>query len=841
MKKIVVLLAMLTLLCAGCQKPELEVFYGDAKAFTASVETLDDETKTSMNDEHKVVWSSGDLIAIFNGSTLAEQYQLEEGCSGATKGKFTLVPNNSDDSFSAGTDIPCNVAFYPYSDELTLTGASVGSTGEMYEVKGYSLPLIQKYVPGTFGNGAFPMAAVTTSPDVTNLQFKNVLGAMKLSLKGSGKVKTIKIRGKNGEKLAGAAVLTVYADNRAPVLTMDANASTEVTLDCGSGVVLNEDKVTDFFIALPPLNFQNGFTVLINDSNEGITLSANVSNTVIRSSILEMPAVTLESSDNSGEDYVSPITIDGDFSDWDALDPFKVFTTDCAPDAGTALKKVKVYADDIYLNVYFELDENKVSIPSDMPFLLGFDIYINQDASKGLYDQYFKGQTGTDFLFEALFEDGNLYEVLGLFRYGGSEDEIWRWDWTPVPDSESVPCYVRGSGCRYEVSIMTYELSELDLADTFELGFLVTDVTNGWQTIGVLPNLTNDGINGIAPMLPVSLNANPNIFKVSSVNINKASVALYEGSMAQVTATVLSIYAKYDSVVWTSSDPAIATVDQNGWITAVSEGFATINATAGGKTGSCVVTVNKTPSVVNTYVDEYGVDYGPGVEVDGVVWAPVNCGYDPIEYKYGRLYQWGRKYGQGYYGALISNGSFTKWYSDATSPIEVIGGVLESVGNHYSNANIFYIATQEWQEWMDVLNQKLWNGGTEDAPVKTEADPCPYGWRVPTYTELSALSKNYSEWTFDITGLTGFKFSGSKPYSAGVPQLFLPAAGDNSDIGSNGRGSAGSYWTSSCNVFMEGSECYLWFYQDPDNYVDEDVWFYSSSSSYGASVRCVQE
>jgi hypothetical protein len=29
----------------------------------------------------------------------------------------------------------------------------------------------------------------------------------------------------------------------------------------------------------------------------------------------------------------------------------------------------------------------------------------------------------------------------------------------------------------------------------------------------------------------------------------------------------------------------------------------------------------------NDYIDEYGVNHGPGVEIDGVVWAPVNCGY----------------------------------------------------------------------------------------------------------------------------------------------------------------------------------------------------------------------
>lgn len=47
------------------------------------------------------------------------------------------------------------------------------------------------------------------------------------------------------------------------------------------------------------------------------------------------------------------------------------------------------------------------------------------------------------------------------------------------------------------------------------------------------------------------------------------------------------------------------------------------------------------------YVDEYGINHGQGIEVGGVIWAPVNCGYkaataDSKGFPYGKLYQWGR-------------------------------------------------------------------------------------------------------------------------------------------------------------------------------------------------------
>ena len=44
--------------------------------------------------------------------------------------------------------------------------------------------------------------------------------------------------------------------------------------------------------------------------------------------------------------------------------------------------------------------------------------------------------------------------------------------------------------------------------------------------------------------------------------------------------------------VWASSDPAVATVSSSGLVTAVANGSATISASAGGKTGSIIITVS---------------------------------------------------------------------------------------------------------------------------------------------------------------------------------------------------------------------------------------------------------
>ena len=200
------------------------------------------------------------------------------------------------------------------------------------------------------------------------------------------------------------------------------------------------------------------------------------------------------------------------------------------------------------------------------------------------------------------------------------------------------------------------------------------------------------------------------------------------------------------------------------------------------------------------YVDEYGINHGPGVEIDGVVWAPVNCGYHATDYQWGKLYQWGRKYGQGYEGSTFDvNGNNIGNISDVITPNLVEGPVSLATGNLENNSNVFYIDTDYTDEdWLISHNDMLWNKGSEHSPVKTEYDPCPEGWRVPTYNELNDVCKNRSDWTTNELNPSGSWLCGTRLYSAEVPQVFFPASGfrDYGDGSAMGRGLYSFYWTS---------------------------------------------
>ena len=66
----------------------------------------------------------------------------------------------------------------------------------------------------------------------------------------------------------------------------------------------------------------------------------------------------------------------------------------------------------------------------------------------------------------------------------------------------------------------------------------------------------------------------------SSIKLNNTSIELDKGSTATLSATVSPSNATINDVIWESSNPQVAKVDQSGIVTALSAGTATITATA---------------------------------------------------------------------------------------------------------------------------------------------------------------------------------------------------------------------------------------------------------------------
>ena len=77
---------------------------------------------------------------------------------------------------------------------------------------------------------------------------------------------------------------------------------------------------------------------------------------------------------------------------------------------------------------------------------------------------------------------------------------------------------------------------------------------------------------------------------VSDISLDKETLSITEGEIETLTATITPNDATDKTVTWTTSDASIATVD-NGVVTAVKAGTATITATAGAYSAACAVTV----------------------------------------------------------------------------------------------------------------------------------------------------------------------------------------------------------------------------------------------------------
>ena len=131
----------------------------------------------------------------------------------------------------------------------------------------------------------------------------------------------------------------------------------------------------------------------------------------------------------------------------------------------------------------------------------------------------------------------------------------------------------------------------------FNWGSTCTHDWSSWQTV-TAPTVDSEGLEKrvcskcgaeetrvVPKLVPV---------KVTGVKLNKSSKSLTIGDNFTLTATVKPNNATDKSVTWSSSNTSVATVDENGVVTAVSEGTATITAAASnGVEASCTVTVKQ--------------------------------------------------------------------------------------------------------------------------------------------------------------------------------------------------------------------------------------------------------
>lgn len=314
---------------------------------------------------------------------------------------------------------------------------------------------------------------------------------------------------------------------------------------------------------------------------------------------------------------------------------------------------------------------------------------------------------------------------------------------------------------------------------------------------------------------------NDKAITAESISLNHQTLSITAGKSEVLVATVKPDNAINKELQWSSSGATIATVDQTGTVTALSPGEVIITTTIFGSnlSAQCNITVTRDLS----YIDKNGVNHGSGVEINGLIWAPVNCGYNAQTRPYGELYQWGRIDGQGYEGEENEPSVRQGPISDAPSE------------------NTFYTQVGGYYNWLMEPDDTLWG------IPKTEYDPCPKGWRLPSNQEFSTLGMGLENSTvvaagnpaLSLHGQAG-RWFGKNHATASVEDnkgcVFLPYAGGRLHNNNTfARTTQGFYWT---NEVIQSSAYCMIMYTTPDA---NNVLMFFKWRADGLAVRCIAE
>lgn len=210
----------------------------------ATFEGAGTDTRTTVNDEYKILWQDTDALGLFcsNAESNYSNTKLEYA-SGA--GQTSATFNGSKPSGETAV-----FSIYPYQQNMSVSGNTLTMT----------LPATLTNYNGS-SNG--PMYAKVTNPDnLSALSFKHMAAMIKLTVnKIPAEATTFKIIASNN--IAGTCTVDLTAAD--PILTIASNGSKEIT---ASFTASNDIKSRNFYIPLPTGTYSSITAQLTNGSDK---------------------------------------------------------------------------------------------------------------------------------------------------------------------------------------------------------------------------------------------------------------------------------------------------------------------------------------------------------------------------------------------------------------------------------------------------------------------------------------------------------------------------------------------------------------------------------------------
>lgn len=280
---------------ASCTQDVTEIIESkfEKPTYYASFADTEAEGRTYLDENLKLLWHNDDRISLF-ATTYNEEYAFADA-TGSNSGAFNAVDK---DSYVTGNAISTTYAVYPYN------AANAISNSEILTIH---FPAEQTYMENSFGRGANTMVAAAESAESKLLPFRNAGGYLMLKLYGEGAVKSIELKGNNEEILSGAATAEAKY-GYLPAITMGTEGGQTITLNCEEAVTLGatEAEATVFWLVVPPITFEQGFTITVTDAEGGTFVQATSKEVVVERNEIKSMAPLTTNFEGTTEDPEEP-------------------------------------------------------------------------------------------------------------------------------------------------------------------------------------------------------------------------------------------------------------------------------------------------------------------------------------------------------------------------------------------------------------------------------------------------------------------------------------------------------------------------------------------------------
>ncbi len=197
----------------------------------------------------------------------------------------------------------------------------------------------------------------------------------------------------------------------------------------------------------------------------------------------------------------------------------------------------------------------------------------------------------------------------------------------------------------------------------------------------------------------------------------------------------------------------------------------------------------------------------------------------------GMHYQWGRKdpFPPAKGTAASGNGMRSKVYPDNIVFVTAQDGVSQEVADATPNTYYWGSGASGKQDWRDVQDDNLW------ASASSNANPCPYGWMVPSNDALGVIPERLK--AADYVSRVGITIKDDK----GKDMLFVPGGAyrrSTSAASELANMSDGWIWSSTpFDIAPYRGSYRLWYQSNTNNRRIDSTY---PHRRWGGNVRCVK-